>query len=232
MPPFNQYKHDLGINSKPATWFNFTLGSILYVRKYSMPTVPKQRINRSSSRTMSSNHVENTPLPDFQLTVDANSTVESAQVSAKSDSNDLVVPVFSRVETVLTAYLTSSPLYQLLLSSLKLSSASPGHVTLKLVVLPLHVNSKAVLHGSLSATLVDLVAGLAIASTGSPKTGLSTDLHVSFVGSAREGETLWIEGIAERVGATLAFTRVRIEKESSEGERMLVATGSHTKYVR
>ncbi|KAJ6484463.1 hypothetical protein C8R47DRAFT_1131454 [Mycena vitilis] len=89
-----------------------------------------------------------------------------------------------------------------------------------------------VLHGSISATLVDLVAGLAITSTGSPKTGLSTDLHVSFVGSAREGETLWIEGIAERVGATLAFTRVRIEKESSEGERMLVATGSHTKYVR
>jgi acyl-coenzyme A thioesterase 13 len=70
-----------------------------------------------------------------------------------------------------------------------------------------------VLRGSLSATLVDLVAGLAITSTGAPKTGVSTDLHVSFVGGARKGDTLWIEGIAERVGATLAFTRVRIEKE-------------------
>lgn len=60
-------------------------------------------------------------------------------------------------------------------------------------------------------------------------------MHVSFVGTAREGDTLWIDGIAERVGATLAFTRVRIEKEIvAEGgaERGLVATGSHTKYVR
>ncbi|KAJ7205341.1 hypothetical protein B0H12DRAFT_1160535 [Mycena haematopus] len=57
-------------------------------------------------------------------------------------------------------------------------------------------------------------------------------MHVSFVGRAREGDTLWIEGFAERVGATLAFTRVRVEKDVPGGERMLVATGSHTKYVR
>ncbi|KAJ7041566.1 thioesterase family protein [Mycena alexandri] len=143
--------------------------------------------------------------------------------------------LFNRVQTVLATYLTSSPLYKILLASIELSSASHGHVTLKLVVLPIHVNSKAVLHGSVSSTLVDLVGGLAVTSAGSPKTGLSTDMHVSFVGSAREGDTLWIDGIAERVGATLAFTRVRVEKEVvAEGgaERALVATGSHTKYVR
>ncbi|KAF8193263.1 HotDog domain-containing protein [Mycena galopus ATCC 62051] len=144
-----------------------------------------------------------------------------------SDSDDL----FTRVQTVLSTYLGSSPLYKLLLSTLSLRSAVHGHVTLELVVLPVHVNSKAVLHGSLSATLVDLVGGLAIASTGS-KTGLSTDLHVSFVGSALEGDTLRIQGFAERVGMTLAFTRVRVEKEVPGGELMLVATGSHTKYVR
>ncbi|KAJ7362232.1 thioesterase family protein [Mycena albidolilacea] len=154
------------------------------------------------------------------------STDPQSASNSDSDGKDC----FSKVQTALITYLTSSPLYKLLLSTLSLSSASSGHVTLKLIVLPVHVNSKAVLHGSLSATLVDLVGGLAIASTGS-KTGVSTDLHVSFVGSAREGETLWIEGFAERVGSTLAFTRVRVEKESKE-ERILVATGSHTKYVR
>ncbi|KAJ7135785.1 HotDog domain-containing protein, partial [Mycena epipterygia] len=149
-------------------------------------------------------------------------------VKLDDGSSDL----FNEVQTVLTRYLTSSPLYTLLLSTLELSFASHGRVMLKLVVLPVHLNSKAVLHGSLSATLVDLVAGLAIVSTGSPKTGLSTDLHVSFVSSAREGDTLWVEGIAERVGGTLAFTRVRVEKEVGNGaERALVATGSHTKYV-
>ncbi|KAJ6571569.1 HotDog domain-containing protein [Mycena capillaripes] len=189
-----------------------------------------------------SNHPENTRAATFELGLSSTSIVPDSQSTAdppkidgaasvsQSASDDL--ELFNRVESVLTNYLTSSPLYKLLLSTLVLSSASQGNVMLKLIVLPLHVNSKAVLHGSLSATLVDLVAGLTITSTGSPKTGLSTDMHVSFVGAAREGDTLWIEGIAERVGATLAFTRVRIEKELSEGERMLVATGSHTKYVR
>ncbi|KAF7300524.1 4HBT domain-containing protein [Mycena chlorophos] len=143
--------------------------------------------------------------------------------------------LFSHIQTLLTNYLSSSPIYQLLLSSIVLCSASPNNVVLKLTVLPVHVNSKSILHGSLSATIVDLVGGLAVASAGSAKTGVSTDLHVSFVGAAREGDVLWIEGIAERVGGTLGFTRVRIEKEVSgtgESGRALVATGSHTKYVK
>ncbi|KAJ7624907.1 HotDog domain-containing protein [Roridomyces roridus] len=148
--------------------------------------------------------------------------------AAELKTDDLL----NTVQTTLTRYLTSSPLYDLLLSTLELVSASPDRVTLKLLVLPVHVNSKAVLHGSLSASLVDLVAGLAITAAGSPKTGLSTDLHVSFAGAAKEGDTLWIDGFAERVGATLAYTRVRIEKETQNGGRALVATGSHTKYVK
>ncbi|KAF7350292.1 4HBT domain-containing protein [Mycena venus] len=171
------------------------------------------------------------PVPDANSTVETQSApnIDGPAPSSTTKSDDL--DLFNSVQTILSTYLTSSPLYKILLSSILLSSASHGHVTLKLVVLPVHVNSKAILHGSLSATLVDLVGGLAIASTGS-KTGVSTDLHVSFVGSAREGDTLWVEGFAERVGATLAFTRVRVEKESPGGERVLVATGSHTKYVR
>ncbi|KAF7349437.1 4HBT domain-containing protein [Mycena sanguinolenta] len=164
-------------------------------------------------------------------TVDSQSSPKPHNPTILSTSASDTQDLFNRVQTVLSTYLTSSPLYKILLSTLSLSSAAHGHVTLELVVLPVHVNSKAVLHGSLSATLVDLVGGLAIASTGS-KTGLSTDMHISFAGSASEGDTLRIEGFAERVGATLAFTRVRIGKEVREGEQMLVATGSHTKYVR
>ncbi|KAJ7460054.1 thioesterase family protein [Mycena galericulata] len=173
-------------------------------------------------------HPSNPSLEKARVDVSVQSNTDTNPASASDEPN-----LFNNVQTVLTNYLTSSPLYNLLLSTLVLVSASNGRVTLKLVVLPVHVNSKSVLHGSISAALVDLVAGLAITSTGSPKTGLSTDLHVSFAGAARQGDTLWIEGFAERVGGTLAFTRVRIEKES-EGDtgRTLVATGSHTKYVR
>ncbi|CAK5272743.1 unnamed protein product [Mycena citricolor] len=145
--------------------------------------------------------------------------------------------LFDQVQTVLANYLTSSPLYAHLLSTIALTAVEKGHVTLRLVVLPVHVNSKSILHGSLSAAIVDLVGGLIAIAAGSPKTGVSTDLHVSFVSSAKLGDELYIEGFAERVGGTLAFTRVRIEKVvDSEGvkggERVLVATGTHTKYVK
>ncbi|CAK5272326.1 unnamed protein product [Mycena citricolor] len=145
--------------------------------------------------------------------------------------------LFDQVQTVLANYLTSSPLYAHLLSTIALTAVEKGHVTLRLVVLPVHVNSKSILHGSLSAAIVDLAGGLIAIAAGSAKTGVSTDLHVSFVSSAKLGDELYIEGFAERVGGTLAFTRVRIEKVvDSEGvkggERVLVATGTHTKYVK
>ncbi|KAJ7129087.1 hypothetical protein C8R46DRAFT_1143758 [Mycena filopes] len=161
------------------------------------------------------------PIPvDSSIRLESQShpqTHESPGPSADADD------VFNGVQTVLATYLTSSALYKLLLASLELSTASHGHVTLKLVVLPIHVNSKSV--------LVDLVGGPAIRGL-PPTCSSTTDMLVSFVGTAREGDTLWIHGIAERVGATLAFTPVRIEKEEGGVARALVATRSHSKYVR
>ncbi|KAJ7152705.1 thioesterase family protein, partial [Mycena crocata] len=117
----------------------------------------------------------------------------------------------SHVQGILANYLTFSPIYGLLLASLEINSTSQGRVTLKSGVLPVHVNSKGGLHGALSATLVDLVAGLAIASTEAPRTDVSTDLYVSFVGSACEPR--------------------RYELKAKPA-RALVATGSHAKYVK
>ncbi|KAF7289791.1 4HBT domain-containing protein [Mycena indigotica] len=141
--------------------------------------------------------------------------------------------VLSHVQTVLTNYLTSSPIYQLLLSSVILTAATTGlQSVLCLILGPPFIAVLTVLHGSLSATIIDLVGGLVVASAGSAKTGVSTDMHISFVGTAREGDTLFIEGSAERVGSTLAFARVTIEKEDEAGGRAVVAAGSHTKYVK
>lgn len=69
---------------------------------------------------------------------------------------------------------------------------------------------------------------MAIASTGRDKTGVSTDLHTSFVSSAKEGDVLVIEGRVSRVGGTMAYTSVEIRKEGGE----VVATGLHTKFMR
>jgi hypothetical protein len=82
---------------------------------------------------------------------------QSADPQSASNSDSDGRDCFNKVQTVLSTYLTSSPLYELLLSTLSLSSASSGHVTLKLDVLPVHVNSKA---GELFSTIPCLVVKL------------------------------------------------------------------------
>ena len=75
------------------------------------------------------------------------------------------------------------------------------------------------------------------ASTGLDKTGSSTDLHTSFLATAKEGDWLEVEGRAVKVGRTLAFTTVEVRKIGGEGEGergkgVVVCTGTHTKYVK
>lgn len=97
---------------------------------------------------------------------------------------------------------------------------------------PCHLNSKGTLHGTVSACLTDWAGGLAIATYGHEKTGVSTDIHTTFISTAKEGDVLEIEGRADKVGGTLAFTSVEIRKIEEDGAGRVVSMGSHTKYVK
>ncbi|KAL8744075.1 MAG: hypothetical protein Q9190_003636 [Brigantiaea leucoxantha] len=126
--------------------------------------------------------------------------------------------------------LPNSPIYSFLFSSLSFESATHGRVVAELLLSSNHINSKGTMHGVASSALVDCMGGLAIASTGSDHTGLSTDIHTSYMGGAKEGELLEIVAEVTKLGGTLAFISVTI-KNSSQGGRF-VATGTHTKYVK
>jgi acyl-coenzyme A thioesterase 13 len=145
-------------------------------------------------------------------------------------------PCFLHTQSYLTNLVTKSPVYSLFLSNAKLHRASSGHVVVLLPLEQIHMNSKGTLHGSVSATLVDFIGGVAIASYDlRDKTGASTDMHISFVGGAKVGEMIEVEGRVEKCGGTLAFTTATIRKfdpEKGEGQGALVSVGSHTKYVR
>ncbi|KAI9926644.1 hypothetical protein ASPWEDRAFT_177346 [Aspergillus wentii DTO 134E9] len=65
----------------------------------------------------------------------------------------------------------------------------------------------------------------ALASHGRDSTGLSTDLHVSFVAGAKEGETLEVEGRTNKMGKTLTFTNVTIWKGAGQSHTRVVAGG-------
>jgi acyl-coenzyme A thioesterase 13 len=138
----------------------------------------------------------------------------------------------------------ASPIYTLLLGTptaplFRFTSASKGIFTARLTLLPQHLNSGGGIHGSVSATLVDWAGGLAIAAWDlRAATGVSVDINVSYLSSAKLGEEIEIEGRVERVGANLAFTEVRIWKVldgdgPGGGERgNMVISGRHTKFVR
>ncbi|KAL2435576.1 hypothetical protein ABEF95_005368 [Exophiala dermatitidis] len=128
----------------------------------------------------------------------------------------------------------NSPIYNFLLSDVVLTSATNGSMVATLQVSPNHLNSKGVLHGSVSVTIVDWAGGMAIASTGLEKTGVSTDIHISYVSSAKLGDRLIIEANVTKVGRNMGFTTVTIYKAAAEDgdeNKTVVAHGTHTKYI-
>lgn len=123
-----------------------------------------------------------------------------------------------------------SPVYRFFLSDIEIVDAENGSMVARLSVSENLLNSKNGLHGSVSATIVDWAGGMAIASTGLETTGVSTDIHVSYVSQAKLGDVLTIEGQVSRLGRNMAFTTVTILKGDGD-TKTVVATGTHTKYV-
>jgi acyl-coenzyme A thioesterase 13 len=106
----------------------------------------------------------------------------------------------------------NSPIYDFLLSNVSIVSASKGVAVARLTLEDNHVNSRGTIHGAVTATLVDWIGGIAIATYGLEKTGSSIDIHVSYCSGAQIGETVEIEAIANRVGMSIAFTTIKINK--------------------
>ncbi|VBB75518.1 Putative thioesterase [Podospora comata] len=129
----------------------------------------------------------------------------------------------------------NSSIYNHLLSDIRLVAATKGRIIAHLDVTPIHTNSKNILHGAVSGTLCDWAGGMAIAAeTGLQKTGVSTDMHVSYCSTAKVGDTLEIEAWVGRAGKNLGFTGFEIRRGVTNGEGkkgVVVAMGSHTKFL-
>lgn len=141
-------------------------------------------------------------------------------------------PEHAHVEHLVKTKLPGSPIYNFLLSTVRVTHASKGHVLCRLVLSHNHMNSGKSLHGSVSATIVDWAGGMAIATWDlREKTGVSVDIHVTYQSGAKVGEEVEIEGIAERVGGSLAFTKVNIYKVENGKRGNFVVSATHTKFV-
>lgn len=146
-----------------------------------------------------------------------------------SDKN----PEHVHIEEYMRKQFTGAPIYEFLLSDATIISASRGHFTARLAVTKKHINMKGGFHGSVSATIVDWAGGLAIATHDlRPSTGVSLDIHVTYQSSAKEGQEVEIEGLVEKLGGTIGFTRVNIYLVENGLRGRIVASGTHTKFVR
>lgn len=154
------------------------------------------------------------------------STAKPEGIEASSEHTEQVQALMKRL-------VANSPIYSFALSNMELERVSRGTVTTRLRLTERHVNSKGGLHGAVSATVVDFVTGLAIASwDGRPTTGASVDMHLSYLATARAGDWVRVEARAERVGGALAFVSVRLVRIGEEGEEEAIVLAQHSKYVR
>lgn len=142
-------------------------------------------------------------------------------------------PEQKHLEDLIATRLPTSPIYAFLLSGVRVQEASKGHVIARLPLEKNHMNSGGSLHGAVSATIMDWMGGMAISSYDlRGKSGVSVDIHVTYQSGAKLGDEIEIEGVAERVGGSLAFTKINIYKVEDDGRGKVVATGTHTKFVK
>lgn len=148
-------------------------------------------------------------------------------------ANQDMSPELTHVMRISDDKMPSSPIYQWMFDGVKFIGASKGHVLARLTLSEKHMNSKNGMHGSLSLTIIDWIGGLVITTYDfRSSTGVSLDIHVSYQSTGRLGEEIEMEGIVDRLGGTIAFTRVNVYKVRDGARGDLLVTGSHTKYVK
>ncbi|ORY61779.1 acyl-coenzyme A thioesteras-like protein 13 [Pseudomassariella vexata] len=141
--------------------------------------------------------------------------------------------IMAHIQGLVAGRVLLSPIYAFLLSDVRVISATKGSMKARLQLMQKHMNSGGGIHGSTSATIVDWAGGMAIATWDlREKTGVSLDIHITYVSSAKEGDEVEIEATVDKVGGSVAFTKVVISKVVDGVAGPVVASGSHTKYVK
>ena len=96
-------------------------------------------------------------------------------------------------------------------------------------------NVNQVIHGGALASLVDLTSTAALFNTKLRKPGVSVDMHLSFIKPAKLNETILVEGRVVKAGNKVAYLKADVYLKDGDGIKLnkdlLIATGSHTKFI-
>lgn len=103
-----------------------------------------------------------------------------------------------------------------------------GEVVLSVEFEEFKQNPGGILHGGVTAALIDVAGGMAIGSTfeNPKKTRATTNLDVKYLRPITD--TAYARGEVVRVGSTNAVAQVEVESTAPDGERKTVAIGTVT----
>jgi len=112
----------------------------------------------------------------------------------------------------------------------KMEEWREGYVRLSLVLEEKHTNPNGVMHGGVATTLMDEVAGGAVASVRGMEVMIAAphatvDMNVSFLAGPRVGDEIIIEGRTLKVGRSVAFSEAEVTRK---GKGDLIAKGRFT----
>lgn len=115
-----------------------------------------------------------------------------------------MTPCLQFVRRVTTAFLKAGGHDATCYPSLQITHAIPGHITGTFKIEKHNLNRLGTLHGGLICSLVDTMGSLALASKGLYSTGVSTDIHTTFVKAAGgDGDEVKVEGKVISLGERL-----------------------------
>ncbi|CAM0883938.1 unnamed protein product [Alopecurus aequalis] len=113
-------------------------------------------------------------------------------------------------------------------AGLRVDAIEPGRALFSFTVPPRLTNTREHMYGGVVASLVDLVGSAAIFAGGSPTTGVSLDITISYLNAARANEEIKIEAKVLGIGDTTGCVTVEVRRKAT-GE--VLAHGRHTKYL-
>lgn len=127
------------------------------------------------------------------------------------------------VRRVTNAFMRNQGHDSVTMQNLKILSATPGKVRATMQIEQHNVNRLGSVHGGLVCTLTDTMGSLAVASHGLYSTGVSTDIHTTFVRPAgRVGDLVNINSEVINLGKVLCTTRTELRHPVTDallGER-------------
>ncbi|CAG9810128.1 unnamed protein product [Chironomus riparius] len=127
-------------------------------------------------------------------------------------------------------YLRNADCFDQMMKRITFVDGGDGKATAELKLGKEHLNKMGGMHGGFSSTLVDSITTFALMTHNVEdiKTGVSVDLHITFLKGAKENDEIVVQANTLRCGRTLAFLECEIRNKK---DNSLLVKGAHTKFI-